>query len=347
MSYNLDATTDYSYKELYTYLGTQDIPEYVKEAEVLTKSAADELDKEAFADENHRAYPINSKANVYLSNAYFFHKHAAIAKKWGKNFADSIQAKITKAAEILGVTEDLARYNARTTEKQAADYTEQDVARFDVGSKEIALFPFKTASDLEKLAHVFADNIKSYPFDWRAKIASSFLEKAEAMGVTHMPEILSKYAGFYFPDTRILPTEFNRRMKKVGAAQQPAYEEIVKKAGDVKTIADCYALCKQAYVLEKQAGLYDNAQVYRVLGDPVDRCFVLSIAKVAETLNVIDMAGTPYSVADLQSVPKDIYKQAFGVDLDPSDVSSLRDTLPTMPLSDVALFTELSGIKGQ
>ncbi|NBQ70011.1 MAG: hypothetical protein EBU46_14770 [Nitrosomonadaceae bacterium] len=133
-------------------------------------------------------------------------------------------------------------------------------------------------------------------------------------------------------------------MKKLAEDKQAAYEPLLEKAARASSAEDYYEICGEAYEVEKQAGAWDYAVTRRTLGDIIDRTFTLSIDKVAALLNVVDMAGEPYSMNDLQKVSKDVYKEAFGADLDPSNGDQLRDILPTMPLSDVALFRELSGV---
>ena len=87
-----------------------------------------------------------------------------------------------------------------------------------------------------------------------------------------------------------------------------------------------------------------NIKVASEIGDLVDRVYSLSLDKVAEILDCIEMAGDFYKLAELTAISPEIYKEAFGCDIDPSNRSVLRDVLPTMPASDVSLFRELSGV---
>ncbi len=344
MSYNLDVTSDYSHKELYSFLNT-DLPAFVKEAELATKESTAALNDEAFADRYHRAYPIDSAPNVFVSNAFFVNKKAALVDKWGENYVLEVETRIKKAADLLNITEDIERYNSSCITKQAKDYTEQFVASFDVDGATYDLFPYKTASDLNEAAVSFNNNIKNYPFSWRQKIAQNFVKLAEDNGIEELPDLVCKYAGLFFPDNRNFQAELSRRMNKLADTSKEKYKAVIDKAASVSSKDEAFELCNAAYVIEKEAGAYDNNTVYRQLGDIVDKTFVLSLDKVADFLNVVEMAGEPYSITELQKISKDIYKQAFGVDLDPSDINGLKETLPTMPLSDVALFRELSGVK--
>ena len=346
MRYNLDVTDDYSFKELHSYLGIAELPDVVKQSEALTKAATASLPDESFADRYHRAYPIDTPANVYISNAYFTNKKAALEEKWGSSYVAEVEDRIKKAAEITNLTKELEAYNTVVIEKAASDYSEQHVASFDDNGVAYELFPYKTAADISKAAEVFAKHIKEYPFGWRQEIAQNFVKKAEELGVEELPELVCKYGGLYYPDARSFTDELTRRMNKLSSETDKAeYVKCIEKAATADSRSAAMAVCQEAYMIEKKAGAYENVLVYRQLGDIVDKCFPLSIYKIAELLNVIEMAGEPYAVTDLQKVSKDIYKEAFGVELDPTNVETLKETLPTMPLSDVALFRELSGVK--
>lgn len=345
MRKSLDQTTDYSYQETHSFLHVTSLPSFVKAAEVLTKEATDNLPIESFADRYHRAFPIETAASVYVSNAFFLNKKAELEDLWGSNFVTEVEARIKKAAELFNVEADIERYNADTLTKSAVDYNEQFVASFEIGGKDYQLFPFKTAEDLTKAASQFNNNIKNYPFGWRKGIADNFVKKAEEFGVEELPDLICKYAGLYYPDTRLFKTELNRRMNKISNEEAKGrYKGCIEKSAGASSRDEYFNICAEAYNIEKSAGVYDNNYLYTQLGDVIDRTFTLSMYKVAELLDVIQMAGEPFDLQALQKVSKDIYKEAFGIDLNPGDAGSLRDTLPTMPLSDVALFRELSGV---
>jgi len=341
---NLDATTDYSYKEINLFLNASTIPEFVKSAEYLTKQAADQLPDEAFADTYHRAFPINTAPDVYISNAFFMNKKAALEDLWETNYINTVESRINKAAELFNIKEDLAKYNANLMEKSAADYTENTLVSFDVAGTNYELFPYKTAEDLTTQAEVFSNNIKNYPFDWRNKIASEFVKQASELGIEELPDILCKYSGQFFPDLRDFQDILTRRMNKLAEDKQSKYKELVEKSANISSREEAMNICAEAYKIEKLAGVYDKPLLYREMGDIVDRTMTLSLDKIAEYLNSIKLGQEVYSIADLQKVSKDVYKQAFDCDIDPTKAAELKEVLPTMPLSDIHLFKELSGI---
>lgn len=345
MNYSLDVTTDYSLKELNAFLDINSIPDYVKQGEVLSKEAAEKLSEEAFADRYHRAFPIDTPTSTYVSNAYFVNKKAALEEKWGPNFVAEVETRIKQAGELFKISEDLEAYNSGLAIKTAADYTEQCVSSIQADGQIYDLFPYKTAADLIKHAETFAQDIKNYPFSWRAQIASDFVKSATDLGIEEMPDLIAKYAGFYFPDTRNFGTELTRRMNKISSATaKEQYKQCIQKAANIASCQDAMQVCAEAYMIEKSAGVYDNASLSSQLGDIVDKTFLLDIEKIAALLDIVHMDGEPYAMADLKKISKDVYKQAFGCDIDPNNDAELRDVLPTMPGSDVAMLRELSNI---
>ncbi len=344
MKYALDFTDDHSYKELHSFLDGTVIPDFVKQAEALDKNAANELPDTAFADQYHRAFPINTAPDVYVSNAYFMNKRAELTKIWGENYVKDVASRLIKAAELFSVFTDIQKYNNELDNKQGQDYSEKTVVAFDIGGNSYELFPYKTAEDIEFQANQFAVNIGNYPFNWRPTIASEFVKQAAELGVQELPDIICKYAGRFFPDVREFQETLSRRMRKLSEARQAEYKPVIEKAAEISSTEDAFKVCAAAYLVEKKAGVYEKPLLYREMGDIVDRTMTLSMDKVAELLNVVKMDNDIYKIADLQKIDKDIFKQAFGCDIDPSNSDELRDVLPTMPGSDVALFRELSGI---
>jgi len=342
----LDQSSDYSNKELYTLLKDTDLPSYVKVAEVDDYDALEGLPKEAFADENRRIYPLNSASRVYVSNAFFTSKKADIQRLYGDNYTSQIENKIKQAADILGISEDLANYSSGYEKQASVTADEVYMGTFDLGMEPLNLYPVKTASDLTQAADHFVEYIQNYPFEWRTKMASNIVKTARDLNVDEIPDLILKYAGHYYPDFAELSTEVWRRGTKLKTAENR--EIYTKLAADVENISSVEEVMKLAETLsniENMEGLYDNVKVAGILGDPVDKLFTKSIEKVASDLSFVEAHGDKYLIDDLQKVGKDKYEEAFGFDLDPSDSVKLADVFPTMPRSDIKLFEEISGVR--
>jgi hypothetical protein len=343
---SFDQSTDYSNKELYTLLRNTDLPEYVKTAEVDDYDELAGLPKEAFADSNRRIYPINDPSRVYISNAYFTSKKADIQKIYGDNYTSQIENKIKEAAEIFGISEDLGNYTQGHEKTASQDYPQQYLGEFVVAGMDVNLYPVKTAQDVRDNTDHFVKNISKYPFDWRTKIAEAIVEVAKQHNVDDVPDLVLKYAGYFYPDFENLETEIWRRstkLKKEGHVE--IYNKLKEDVKNITTIDEVVKLAETLHYVENMEGLYDNLKVANVLGDPVDKIFTKSIEKIAEDLNFIEAHGDKYAVQDLQKVSKDKYQEAFGFDLDPADLEKFADVFPTMPRSDIKLFEEIAGVK--
>jgi hypothetical protein len=346
--YNFDASTDYSGKELYSFLRDASLPEYVKTAELDDSGDIKRLPKTAFADSDRMIYPINSPSRVYVSNAYFMNKRADIVKLYGEDYASQLQSKIEKAAEIFEITEDLTDYNTHRNEKQAADYEENYMVDFKIdGMAGVQMYPVKTAQDLSESAESFTQNISKFPFDIRVKSAENFVKAAGELGVDDLPELLLKYAGMYYPDLGNLTHEIWRRSTKLTKeAHKRVYESISKDLSNMTDLGEVMKVAEVLFNIENMEGLYDNVKVAQILGDPVDCIFTEQITKVASDLSYVEVHGDKYKLADLTKISKDHYEEAFGdCGIDPASPEKIADILPTMPRSDVKLLEEISGLR--
>jgi hypothetical protein len=346
-SLNFDQSTDYSNKELYQLLRVAELPEYVKTASVDDYDTLQGLPKEAFADEDRRIYPLNSAARTYVSNAYFISKKADIEKLYGDGYVRQLENKIKEAAEIFQIEEDINSYSNEFTKQASSDYPETHLGNFELaGMGAMDLYPVKTAADLRENMDHIVNNIHNYPFEWRTKLAENSVKVAGELGVDEVPDLLLKYAGYFYPDFAGLKTEVWRRSTKLKQAEhKEMYEKI---SADIENISSSEEVMKLAETLahiENMEGLYDNVKVAQVLRDPVDMIFTKSIEKVASDLNFVEAHGDKYLIDDLQKVGKDKYEEAFGFDLDPADSTKLAEVFPTMPRSDIKLFEEISGIR--
>jgi len=346
MRLSFDQQTDYSSKQLYSFLADAELPEYVKTAEVDDMLTLGGLPKEAFADSERRIYPLNSPSRVFVSNAYFLDKQADIKKIYGEAYVCKLENRIKEAADIFGITEDLEAYSAERNQKTAADYEPKTMCNFKVGDQSFDLYVVKTASDLEKAAEDFVSNIRNFPFETRVDTCKNMVKAAEDLNVDDLPDLVCKYAGMFYPDLGGLDAEIWRRSTKLKKqANVKLYNDIRADLSNMTSMDEVMKLAEVLYHVENMEGAYDNVKVASLLGDPVDKIFTLSIEKTASELNYIEMSGNKYKFDDLCKVGKDTYEEAFGMELDPNDFNKLADVLPTMPRSDVKLFEELSGVR--
>jgi hypothetical protein len=345
-SFKLDQSADYSNKELYSLLKDVDLPEYVKTAELDDYDHLQQLPKEAFADPSRKIYPLNTPARTYVSNAFFTCKKAAITKLYGNNYAGQIEKNIKEAAEIFDISKDLESYSSSFEKKASRAYTAYHLGEFELEGAEVSLYPVKTASDLSENAEHFTRNIKNYPFAWRVKIAENIVKVAKELGVDEVPDLVLKYAGFFYPDLEKLAGEVERRSKKLKKAEHvEIFQKLAADVENISTTEEVMKLAETLYNVENMEGLYDNPKIASLLGDPVNLIFTKSIEKVAEDLSYVEAHGDKYLLSDLQKAAKNSYMEAFGFDMESSNPEKLAEVFPTMPRSDIKLFEELTGIR--
>lgn len=342
MEYSIDQNTDYSSKELYSYLSGVDLPEFVKEAE-LDSVRVPLSDKIAFADKIGKKFPINSKSNVYISNAFLQSKKAEIADLKGDLYVTRVEDAINKAAELSEIKDELYTFNKIAEARDCLDYEDLTV-KVKLAEEEVPLFNVKTAAQLIQGASDFVRDLNKFPFEWRRGISSQFVKAAEALNVKELPDIILKYAGQYFPDVVHIREELKHRATKLAGEDKSNYLKLAEDVSNIETIDEVFKLAEFCNFTEKKAGVYDNKYAKKIIKDPVDSFFTLSAEKVASLLDTVTMGGMKFAMEDLRKVPNEVYEQAFGFGLDVKTAEA-RDILPTMPKEDVGLFMELSGVK--
>lgn len=343
MRHSIDQSTDYSNKELYSYLTGINLPNFLKQASIEETKDDGVMQKEAFADPAARLFPMNTPARIYVSTAHFLNKCAELAKLRGKAYTEKVADSLDLAATIFGIRDEVSDLVKHAYLTDEAEYVDNSVV-LKIAQDHVDLFTIKTAQDLANAAGTFVEKIANYPFEWRRAICEQFVKAAEQLNVDDLPELVLKYAGQYYPDIVAVKEELARRMTKVSATDKERYTQLI---GDVNNIGDkeeVFKLAECCYFTEKNAGLYNKYQSRSILGDPVDKFFTLHFNKVAEMLDVVEMGGEKFAMTDLKKVSADKFEEAFGF---PVDIKSAEvyDILPTMPKSDVALFKHLSGIR--
>lgn len=336
-----DQKSDSSEKELYSFLSFSDLPAYVKEASI-ESVRGEGKENHAFADQARRAFPICDRPSIFVSNAFLQNKKTA----GSKDYAETVEREIRKAAADFGILGDLDRYNADLVEKRAAEEPKDFTISCNLPTgASFDLFKISSDLDLKIKAAEFVLDLEKYPFSWRREISSQFVKAAETYGVDELPDTVMKYAGFFFPDPGTVSLELARRMPRVPDEGKEKIAKMISAvdSGELEQ-EDYFKIAELLYNLEREAGLQKKASYYKkVVGDPVDKIFTLSVEKVAKMLDVVDVHGSLYSMSDFEKISSDLFEQAFGFEK-PASREELRDILPTLPRSDFALFQKLSKI---
>lgn len=342
MRNSIDQSTDYSNRELYSFLTGINLPDFIKQASLDDIKDDGVMTKTAFADPNGRFFPINTPARVYVSTAHFVNKLAELAKLRGNKYTEKIADELDQAANIFNIQDEISELVKHAYLSNDEDYVDRTVV-LKIAQDHIDLFTIKTAQDLNNAANSFTTNLQKYPFEWRRGIAEQFVKAAEQLGVDELPALVLKYAGQYYPNIVDVKAELARRMTKLSGENKKRYQQLIDDVNNIGDKEEVFKLAECCYFTEKNAGMH--AHYYRtILGDPVDKLFTMHFEKVAQLLDTVEMGGEKFASEDLHRVSSDIYEQAFGFPLDPKSAEA-RDVLPTMPKSDVSLFKQLSGVR--
>lgn len=337
-----DQTTDFAHQELYRILYKIELPEMIKEAELTTDYS--QVRNELFADSVGRRYPLFTPAEVYISNAFFMDKKAELAKKYGEAYVSDIASKIAHAADLFNITEDIEDFNRQFLQKQAEAPKGEHMFSTNINDLKIDLFLVKTAEDFTNTVETFTKNSTKFPFEWRCQIAENLIKKAKEFNVEQLPELVYKYAGVYYPDVEEIKKDLKFRSTKINNEKlaQIYFQELSAMVDMAKTHKDFFKL---AEIIEDLDMVFGLDKISKRLKAPIDIVFGVSPQKIAELMDYIELAdGKSYSLQKLSNIDAAIYKQAFGIDINPKNRQELKEILPTMPLSDVYLFKELSGL---
>jgi hypothetical protein len=170
------------------------VPAYVADADLgaIKEAAEGSLCESEFAEPVGRQYPINSKAAVWLSAAYFA-KTAEVNELTPTG--EYILGNIKAAAELYGIESDVGAILSAYMSKQAEASTE--IWGWEAGGER--KYPLHT-TDLTKTAmDYFGQNRDKYPFEMRRAIASNIYKQALAFNLEPSEDV-RKEAGAGFPD---------------------------------------------------------------------------------------------------------------------------------------------------
>lgn len=171
-----------------------DLPEFAKQGSYYDSLA--EMPDVSFADPINRLFPVNDRANTYVSYAY------AQAQKHNEKMAAVIET-IEKAAAVFGIADSLPALADRVDNMlskaasvEAEPEWKKKTAAFQIefNTPTIAKIAGSGTEHAERAVCRFFEVLTQIPFDSRMKIASELIVAAEDNGV-EIPEGLLKIAG--------------------------------------------------------------------------------------------------------------------------------------------------------
>jgi hypothetical protein len=188
-----DHIADVNHAELSQISNLLEVPDFVKEAtDITTADAIKDMSGDYFADPMTRSFPINSKADTWLSMAYLM-KHA---EELPQHKRDSIAARLLTAATFWGI--DKSAFQAKPLEKTAAAQEPLMELEYKMDGRVYHSASLYTEADMEKAACDVVANHSKYPYAMRNGLCRQLLDKAEHLH-NLAPEIvqsMEKTAGY-------------------------------------------------------------------------------------------------------------------------------------------------------
>ena len=164
----------------------ENLPDFVKQADVSLMAKQSELPKEAFALESKKLYPMFDKASTWLSSRYF----TKLAQQVPPPTRTAVEGKLKKACSVFGIEwpKEKAKGQTKLAESDYALVEEHN-------GKKIIRYPANTKESTDASIKRFSAEYSLYPPEWRRKTAEKLLKKANEYGIkTGRKDFVSKYS---------------------------------------------------------------------------------------------------------------------------------------------------------
>lgn len=221
----------------------ENLPDYVKQADISLMAKQSELPKEAFALESKKLYPMFDKASTWLSSRYF----TKSAQRIPLPTRTAVEGKLKKACSVFGVEW------PREKVKEQVKLAESDYALVEeFNGKKIVRYPVNTKESAEASIQRFSAEYSLYPPDWRRKTAEILSKKASEYGIkTNKKEPVNKYS-CQTKSLEVIKTAMKLRSKYTKSEEfSQLYRDVIEKSAQ----EDPETLVGAIDVLDRSSGL--------------------------------------------------------------------------------------------
>lgn len=336
----MDILSDTTNMQLVEISEKYPMPEYVQLSEPLEKEAADALPTELFADQAGRNFPINNKANTWLSAAFFNEN----SEKMAEVHKASVLNMIKTAAKAYNIEQDVKDVFA--VEKTAAVAEERTVFCYvdDDGNNH---YPISGPNGIDRACDYFERHHREYDAGTRHKIAESITKVAMDMGVEPSRTVLIE-GGFGIVDRAALAQEVLERMKMTKDAEAAAL------LGNINSLLEVMETGEIAEETIKIAEIMENIDELNGMDhvgaywSPLTAICPMTY-KEAQALvdNALELDGLTFDVEKLASIlDPQIFTDVLGEEFIPElttedgklDAVKMAEVLPTLPMPDKKLL---------
>ncbi len=304
----MDFITDQSCRYLAKLHGSlADVPDYVKVASVDPADTA-ALNRNQFADPANREFPIDEAGHVFLSYGYL--KAAGISRP-------DVETKILRAAELLGITADLARvgeveFNVKSASAPEAEYAVS--IDFTGHTKQAGVqhfYPVNSRQEVIDSSVQLCNDRSKFPIEVFVEGCKNIVKAASVHGCAdrEIPAVVREYGAERFVDYDHVQFQAARRTELTG---DEIYAEISKSAAEDldRSVDEYIELWRRADRQNGVDGKPGVKEAHLVFYSGTDKA---AFDKAAEDWIVLGGAAVPKQA--LAKVPDQDLKKLFPADL--------------------------------
>ena len=334
--------------ELALFSKLYDLPDYVKQADMLDTISPANLPVTACADVRNNTLPLHTKAATYYSWLRYLNKQAEISAK----FRPHIEERLTKQAAFWGIDADVAALKKRHDElHKAAELPDSAFALVWAGEDGRKERHYRISNPLEVKAacQAFTEFRDQFGFRDRQTIAKKILAKSAEFGVgldDDLRETLEKQAGMGLYDPKACAKAICDRVNMVLPEIREEVRDGMRKTAAQVAVnpslamdpVNCESLCETLDAFDRMAGL--TTKYAEGLPRPEDIVYAAPYSTAADFCkNACELVtGKVYSreqfkklaLADVRSVlGNDIADAvAYGFQVSPEKMSEVASTFP-------------------
>jgi hypothetical protein len=305
-----DYYSDYGHNFVKIFKNSE-LPEFVKEAEMIPEETLSKLPDEAFADKVARKLPISSAADTYISTAY----HLFCNDK-----DENVASSLSKAASYWGIEDEVAKLQDLLSDLSKTAGEAEANAGWSLSHTVGAESGFELSGEGEdteslKTAWVtFSKQAGRFPFADRVDIAKKFSVEFTKMGM-EVPFELGAMSEENLPNSEVVAQEIKSRAIRIDDNSKKA--ELIELADILFSSEE-----KDLEGYHKLAGMLDEIdqqnRLTRFYGksirNPHEAVFNTPRGEAITACSTLKLAGAEYSLQELAEIHNDIYKLALTKD---------------------------------
>ena len=338
----MDILEDTSHLTLYKIAKSVGLPDYVKKAEVETPVDVENHSDGLFADSFNRRFPLDSKANTWLSAAYF--AKTAEDESYVPAVRAAVEDAIKQAADAYGIRKDVDEVMSKlgskpVSVKRAAD----DESNYGWPSER--KYPMFNEEGVKLANEYFEENAYNYPPAMRHFIAKRILSKSAEYGMQPSETVrMEAGQGMQFRDH--IGAQLVDRARACEEKSAEAAMSLSRAAKQLMTLPPAHFVdqaIKFAELLERVDEAFGFDDGYRVRFEPPAQVFFGMSVKKAHDIaeDTVVLGGRAFSITKLAELPLEVFTCTLGDDFgdrvksaEGIDVGKLSDELHSMPVPD-------------